>query len=765
MGGLQKCCASGRFPPLRIIVISVKHSEGRLAYDIVYHMLNRRPYLSRSVFILACCLASRAMAQHSEGDELDFLHGLSEYEQIRHMLPEYMGREAQSLIRERQRSLNVSTPEALARRRSYVREHILHAIGGLPDRTPLNARTVATLQRDGYRIEKIIFESQPHFYVTANLYLPAAGQGPFPAVLYPLGHELGGKSNPTWQQMLVTLARRGYVALTWDTLGQGERVQIYDDDLGGSKLRGSTTEHTIQGTQCLLTGDAIARYTIWDGMRALDYLLSRKEVDPARVAVTGNSGGGTHSAYLGALDDRIKIVAPSCYITSWHWMMKTLGPQDAEQVFPGWLADGLDYPDFIYAAAPKPYLMLSAIRDFFPIDGARETFHEARQFVNVRMFEADDGHGYSHPRRMAAYDWLSRHFRDREDTAPEVPVTPESAETLYCTATGQVATSLGGETVFSLNRARAERLRQNRQQPAGAPSLAAWQNKVRAAAITRSGFQPPSGAVSSTGYGTLRREGYRIEKLTYESEPGILIPALLYVPESGNARKPALILADSQGKSAAAQAAVELARSGVIVLTVDLRGMGETKIAPDVNDTDSYRYFGDYEDGMTAVLMNHTLAGMRARDILRGLDLLAARDDVDPTRLSAIGRNGAAVPLLYAGVFDTRLRSIALEGMLVSYDAVVTTRIHRLIFEQIVPGALVDFDLPDLAAAIAPRAVWISDAITPAGAPITRDELAKSYRSTARAFEVAGAASGLHLQYPHSDDEHAAQDYRDLFNQ
>ncbi len=412
------------------------------------------------------------------------------------MLPEYMEREGQMLVNARQRSLAISTPEALARRRAYVRERILHAIGGLPDRTPLNARTVETLQRDGYRIEKVIFESQPHFYVTANLYLPATGDAPHPAVLYPLGHELGGKSNPTWQQMLVTLARRGYVALTWDPLGQGERVQIFDGDLHGSKLRSATTEHTIQGTQCLLTGEDIARYTIWDGIRALDYLLSRKEVDPTRIAVTGNSGGGTHSAYLAALDDRIKIAAPSCYITSWHWMLKTIGPQDAEQVFPGWLADGLDYPDLIYAAGSKPYLMLSAIRDFFPIDGARETFREARHFANLQMFEADDGHGYSDPRRLAAYDWLSRYLRDREDTAPEAPITPESAETLYCTATGQVATSLGGETVFSLNRARAERLRQNRLQPAGGASLAAWQSKVRAAAISRSGFQPASGPVS-----------------------------------------------------------------------------------------------------------------------------------------------------------------------------------------------------------------------------------------------------------------------------
>ena len=275
-------------------------------------------------------------------------------------------------------------------------------------------------------------------------------------------------------------------------------------------------------------------------------------------------------------------------------------------------------------------------------------------------------------------------------------------------------------------------------------------------------FSAASGAVSSTAYGTWRREGYRIEKLTYESEPGIFIPALLYVPDSGEARKPAVLLADGQGKSATASTAAELTRSGVIVLSVDLRGMGETKTASDVNDTDSYRYFGDYEDGMSAILMNRTLAGMRARDILRGLDLLAARDEVDPNRLSGIGRNGAAVPLLYAGVFDTRLKSIALEGMVVSYDTVVTTRIHRLIFEQIVPGALADFDLPDLASAMAPRTVWISDAITPTGAPVTHDELAKAYAATARVFQLAGAAT-LRLDHPHVDEERAAKRYRDLY--
>ncbi len=701
----------------------------------------------RNVTCVLLLSGAAAMAQTPASEHLDFVHGLDEYQHINGMLPDYMERQAQALVQARKQSLDVGTPEALNRRRQFVREHILRAIGGLPDRTPLNAHTVGVLERDGYRIEKVIFESQPKFYVTANLYLPATGHGPYPAVLYPEGHELGGKSNETWQQMLATLARRGYVALTWDTLGQGERVQLYSADLHDSLLRSSTTEHTILGIQALLTGQAIARYTIWDGIRALDYLLSRPEVDPARVAVTGNSGGGTHSAYLGALDDRIKFVAPSCYITSWHWMLKTIGPQDAEQVFPGWLGDGLDYPDFIYAAASKPYLILSAIRDFFPIDGARETFREARRVKpDLQMFEADDGHGYTHPRRMAAYDWLSRQFRGVPDQRPEAVIEPESAETLFCTPTGQVLTSLGDETMFTLNRARADRLRDSRAHP----------HDIREAALARTGYKPQSSAVPVTPYGTIQRDGYRIDKLIYESEPGILIPSLLYIPNSGAAKKPAVIIASDEGKSAVGTAAGALAKAGTIVLAVDLRGMGETHIAPDRNDSEFYRYFGDFEDAMTAVLMNRTLAGMRAADITRGIDMLAARPDVDMNRISAIGRNSAAVPMLYTAVFDKRIKGVALEGMLLSYDAVVHDRMQRLVFEQVVPGALLDFDIPDLVNALAPRSVWISAPVTPTGAPVAPPEFAKTFSSAAK------TSRALQLRPPRPADERAAAYYGEL---
>ncbi|MFN7995034.1 MAG: acetylxylan esterase [Bryobacteraceae bacterium] len=671
------------------------------------------------LLLLAPC---SALAQGRS--ELDFIGGIGEFQNIRKMVYTRLLDEANEKLRQRADQVaTLSTTDAVAARRKLVRAAILESIGELPERTPLNPRITGTLDRGDYKIEKIIFESQPRFFVTANLYLPKSGSPPYPAILYPLGHESGGKSHEAWQQTLGSLARRGYVALAWDPVGQEERVQFFDPDWNDSKLFSSTVEHTELGAQCLLIGDAMARYTIWDGIRALDYLLSRPEVDPNRVGVTGNSGGGTHTTYLSALDDRIKVAAPSCYITSWRVMLEALGPQDAEQIFPGWLKRGLDFPDFLYSFAPKPFLVMSAIRDFFPIGGARETFAEAHRVYErlgsgdrLQMFEADDGHGYTKPRRQAAYRWFGKWLQSREDDGAEQPVPLARSEELWATTTGQVATSLHGEDVFSLNLKRYEALKANR------PALSL--NKVRDAAA----FEPATGSLHVKTYGTLAQDGYRIEKLTYESEPGILVPALVYVPASASGKLPAILYADGDGKSAAAEDAARLVRKGFIVLAPDLRGMGETRPVLD-RKGEFVRYFGDYDDATTAILLGKTLVGMRAADIVRGLDLLAARPDVDSNQLYGYGKGGATVPLLHAASFDPRLRKLALDEMLVSYDALETHRIHRQMYEQVVPSALKYYDLPELAEALAPRPVWLLDAVNPLGQVLRTEEVRRVYRS------------------------------------
>jgi cephalosporin-C deacetylase-like acetyl esterase len=692
---------------------------------------------------LACLFSVPALAQQS--DDLNFASGLEQFHNIRRMLPSYLNNIGFRMLGERKRGVeHLATIEDVNKRRSYVREQMLKDLGGFPDRTPLNARVVGVLERPGYRIEKVIFESQPHFYVTANLYLPKTGHPPYPAILYPLGHERGGKTNPTWQQMLGSLATKGFVALAWDPVGQGERLQIFDEDLRESKVGNSTTEHTVVGTQCMLVGDHLARYTIWDGMRALDYLLSRKEVDPARIGLTGNSGGGTHTAYIAALDDRIQVAAPSCYITSWHLMLDTIGPQDAEQTFPLWLQEGLDYPDYLYAFAPKPYLLLSAIRDFFPIAGARETFAEAERVYSaigerekVGMFEADDGHGYNMSRRLAAYDWFGRWLKGARDTDPEPQIEMATPEELRCTATGQVSTSLGGESVFTLNQKRLAQLKASRlTRPADLPG------KVRE--VIR--YEPPSGPLQVTSYGAITRSGYRIEKLIYESEPGIFIPSLLYVPDAGASKKAAVLMVTGDGKAASASEAEQFAASGTVVLSIDMRGTGETRVDTDVNSREFDHYFGDFNNTMTALLVGKTMAGMRALDISRGVDVLISRREVDPNQVYGYGKDEGALPLLYTTVLDGRIRRVMLDGMLVSYESVVNSRVSRRILEGVAPGMLKYYDLQDLVAAMAPRDVWIVNGSDPMGHELPASEVTKEYRRALEAFSLQGAAQAIHIR-------------------
>jgi dienelactone hydrolase len=232
------------------------------------------------------------------------------------------------------------------------------------------------------------------------------------------------------------------------------------------------------------------------------------------------------------------------------------------------------------------------------------------------------------------------------------------------------------------------------------------------------------------------RPACRVEKLTYESEPGITIPALLFVPAGGPARKPAIVFADARGKGAAAAEAEQLAGRGYVVLTPDLRSFGEIAASRDRRDY-FVRAFGDYESSLTALLVGKTMVGMRAEDLVRGVELLAARNDVDSSRIAAIGRSGAALPAVFAALFDNRIASLALDGMLVSYQSVVSERMNQGIADQIVPSALKYFDLPDLIAGLAPRPVAIHNGVNPLGQELSVGRLRQEYARVRTPLEIA----------------------------
>lgn len=354
------------------------------------------------------------------------------------------------------------------KRKADMRKAFVGAIGGFPERTPLNARTTAVVKRDGYTIEKVLFESQRAHYVTALAFVPDPDKfkAPYPAILIPCGHSRGGKDSPGYQRACVMGAKEGFLVMIYDPIDQGERDQ---NSVGCN--RGPCYGHNTTGIQALRFGGSTARFRIWDGIRALDYLCSRKDVDADRLGCMGNSGGGTLTSYLMALDPRIKAASPSCYISSIREVTRSIGPQDSEQCLFGQLPAGLNHASLVLMGSAAVRLQVSE-KDFFPIDGARETFRVVKKTAEkfgiggrYDMTVVAGPHGWKESSRRSSLDWM------RQWLMGEKPVRTEAdyraldegfdlakvdcglpPDEVCVTPTGSVADIPGARSVYDIMR-------------------------------------------------------------------------------------------------------------------------------------------------------------------------------------------------------------------------------------------------------------------------------------------------------------------------
>jgi len=619
----------------------------------------------------------------------------------RDQLKRQLNEEAFRHLQARQQAVAaLRTKEQAVARQQVVREKILRLMGGLPaEKTPLNVRFIGREERDGYRYEKIIFESQPGFHVPANVYLPTQGAGPFPAILMPVGHSPEGKEGE--RTTAIGLARKGFVVLKYDPIGQGERLQYYDPDLRTSKVGSTTDEHSHANGHTVLIGDSVARYRTWDGIRGIDYLVTRPDVDPRRIGVTGCSGGGTLTTYIAALDARVAAAAPSCYITNWRALLEKLGPQDGEQSVAHFLTEGLDIPDYIALFAPKPYLIASTTDDFFPLEGARQAFEEAKRFHGlfgagdrVEWFVGPGGHGMPRESREAVYAFFLKHLRGGEGDPKEAPVVLDPLEKILCTPTGQVADSLGSETVYTLNRKRAESLLR-RQAPADLPAVVR-----RLAGIT---VQPGGTPPAATVHRTLNRAGYRADLISLRLPGNVALTGSLLVPAGAGPHR-AVIISDARPKDVVAAPggdADALARQGFLVLALQPRGTREKPAAA------AGGYVGDFDLAFHAYLVSKSLTGIRAEDVIHAVDFLLSRQDVQRDGLAAIGYGAAGVYVLHAAALDRRIARVMTHQSPALLRLGVDRPIHRHIYEVAVPSMLTAYDLDDLMRAIAPRPVTV----------------------------------------------------------
>jgi dienelactone hydrolase len=582
-------------------------------------------------------------------------------------------------------------PNAIARiqtradaeqRRETVRRKVIELIGGLPESTgPVAVKSFGAISGDGFRIEKLAFESLSGFWVTANVYVPTGRDGPFPGVVLTPGHEASGKTGQySWG---VNFARIGMVALAIDPIGQGERLQYYDAGKKASIVGGATAEHGMANLSTMLVGDDLMRYMVHDGMRAIDYLSARKDVDAAHIGALGCSGGGTATAVLAALDDRVQAAGTACYITSFEELLPSAtGVQEAEQSIPHFIEAGLDFADWVEAAAPRPYAIISTTADMFPFEGARQSYSEAKRFY--ALYGAEDrgaenrlqwitgpgGHGNLGPISPAILSFFAKYLKGDATEQQFIPARPANADDLRCTPTGYI----DGETVWSLNRQRiatppAEDVAHLR---ADVRTLAGilWQPRGKAPALP---------------------EGVKI----FRPEGNGPAPAVLWIDAAEATETPEI---------------ERLVKGGSLIAVMAAQ--------PWPQGTESVKspYLGSFNLlSLRAFLVGKTIVGIRADDALEAADWLFANEQSASLTIHAAGALG--IVALHAAVLDTRISRVEVDDSLPTYRSMVDEPLHRNASELVIPGVLKKYDVPDLVRAIAPRQVRIVRTVQGDGAP------------------------------------------------
>lgn len=579
-----------------------------------------------------------------------------------------------------------------------VRSRLRECYGPLPEKTPLKARVMGVLERDGYRIEKVIYESRPNFPVTANLYVPANLRGPAPGVMVPVGHFSSGKAGSA--SIAQALAKQGYVALAFDPIGQGERVQYVDAQFKATVGAG-TSEHTYSGVRMPLVGENLPTWFMWDCVRSLDYLLSRPEVDPRHIGMTGSSGGGNQTMQLCGFDFRLTMAAPSCNVTSVRRNIENEHSQDPEQWPWGLLARGLDHSDFLAAMAPQPVLLVGQEGDYFDARGFEEACARLRRLYsllgapqNFSFFLGTGGHGFAQPNREAMYRWFNHHA-GMPQVQKEPELKRENWEDLRCLPHGQVA-ELKPITEFSYASDLSRTLRKSRSSLSG--------DALRKQLVASLKLPAREGVCEFRIMRQPHPRGYpRRSQGEYllETEPDVHVYAyrlndtpIVSRPPRGPKHAILYVSHESADEELRTEPWLkELCTSNPesAFYACDVRGIGESH--PVLSTPGNPRKGGtDYLHAGIGLMFDYPSAGQRTFDVLRVIDWMGAYGHEE---IHLVARGWGAIPGTFAAVLHDRVKQVTLKHALTSFADVAETERYQWPLSTFVPGVLQSFDLPD----------------------------------------------------------------------
>ena len=625
-------------------------------------------------------------------------------------LPSFLGNLAQQAYQRRNAALaKITTPQQAAERQQWAAKTLWDLIGGTPQRTDLAVSPIAgTVTGDGFSIENFSFASRPGTRIPVNLYLPdpAKFPPPYPGVLFQMGHSLNGKAAEPYQKCCQGLAKLGYLVLGFDPMGQGERTYLNVGD--------ADEEHSRPGRQMLLTGDTATRYQLWDAVRALDVLAAHPKVDPKRLASTGQSGGGTLTMLLAAVDPRLTCAAVSCGNTENHACKDFHAPgstDDAEQNILGGASLGFDRWDWLYPLAPKPLLVLASARDEFGtyspdyIRSGEEEFAKLKRFyqvlgappANLQWKTTQLPHGLSRPLRVEIYRFFETHLRGTARPVDEPEVKPFADDKLL------VGLPKPSRIEF-------------RAPATGTVDLERLRSKLGVGQWTP---KPPAVLARERG------EGCDIETLDIQSEPGVLIPAYHFKHLGKDPGKTVLLLHPS-GRTRTwreGELCHQIAASGKAnVVAFDVRGIGE--LTPEASPG-QWNYARNHAtDEMwtwASMMLGRPLLGQRVTDILAVVRAL-------PNTQITLGAYGSmSVAALCAAALEPRITTVQLHRGLISWASLLTTDDYKEPFSNFVPGILLDTDLPQIANAMKSRLV-LANPVNGAGQSVPEAAVRRAYR-------------------------------------
>jgi len=641
-------------------------------------------------------------------------------------LPDYLETlAAEAYARRTKRIAALTTAEAVRKYQAWARDTFIRLAGGLPERTPLNVRTTGAFERDRYQVEKLVYESRPGLFVTANLYLPKPAAGPGPGILFHMGHATNGKGSALYQRCCQGLAQLGYVVLAFDPMGQGERTNY--PRAGGwlTRLGSADEEHTLPGRQMLLAGDTATAMQLWDAVRSLDVLASHPRVDPKRLGSTGQSGGATVTMMLAAVDNRLAAAAVSSGNTENFAASPFLPPgstDDAEQDFVGSGPLGFDRWDLLWPMAPKPLLISTSAHDFYGTyspsyaqSGREEYARLARAFAilggpeRLARSQTPLPHGLSYSLRVAIYDWFERSLKHTGRTiAEEPPTSPEKDETLWCGTTGNAVRDFGGKSVHALNRERADAIRT----PEGPVDLRVLLGMEPAGAAA-----PKLEVTDKTHYADCD-----ILAVEVHTAPKVWAPAWLFLPQRAWTRL--LLILEPGGRNGRwheDDLLPKLAAAGIAACAADVRGIGD--LAPQFS-SGAAGYAREHQSeenyAWASLILGRSLLGQRTKDIMSLADALTQA--YPQARLAVAARDRLTVPALCAAALEPRISKLYLVRHLASWRSLAEPETYSQPFASFVPGVLRHTDLPQIARSIAPRPVIVAGAVDASGQLLSREQ-------------------------------------------